>query len=280
MTQLVPSLSDKEFKGLKDLIGKEAGIQISDFKKMFLVSRLLPRLRELGLQNFKEYLRLLESTDFKKTELGHLINRITTNETRFFRENHHFEYLKREYLPSLLQVDQAPRKIYFWCAGCATGEEAYSLAMVLADFRQDHPGIQIRILATDIDSEALNKARAGLFPEKAAEHIPPALLKKYFLKGVGEWTGWIKAGSLLKGLIAFEPFNLHKPGGFSEGPFEGIFCRNVLIYFQPVSQEKILEVFFQRLTPSGLLFLGHSEQLLDKRAIFRPLGNTIYQKIG
>lgn len=280
MTHLVPSLSDKEFKGLKDLIGREAGIQISDFKKMFLVSRLLPRLRELGLQNFKEYLRLLENSDFKKAELGHLINRITTNETRFFRENHHFEYLRREYFPSLVRVDQVPRRIFFWCAGCATGEEAYSLAMVLADFRQDHPGLQIRILATDIDSEALNKARAGLFPEKAAEHIPTPLLKKYFLKGVGEWTGWIKAGSLLKGLIAFEPFNLHKPGSFSEGPFEGIFCRNVLIYFQPVSREKILEVFFQRLTPSGLLFLGHSEHLLDKRAIFRPLGNTIYQKLG
>ncbi|MFH0786314.1 MAG: CheR family methyltransferase [Pseudomonadota bacterium] len=280
MTQLVPSLSDKEFKGLKDLIGKEAGIQISDFKKMFLVSRLLPRLRELGLQNFKEYLRLLESTDFEKAEIGNLINRITTNETRFFRETHHFEYLRREYLPSLVRVDQIPRKFFFWCAGCATGEEAYSLAMILADFRQDHPGIQIRILATDIDSEALNKARAGLFPEKTAEHIPTPLLKKYFLKGVGEWTGWIKAGSLLKGLIAFEHLNLHKPGGFSEGPFEGIFCRNVLIYFLPVSREKILEVFFRRLTSSGLLFLGHSEQLLDKRAIFRPLGNTIYQKIG
>lgn len=280
MTPLALSLSDNEFKDLKNLIGKEAGIQISDFKKMFLVSRLLPRLRELGLRNFKEYLRMLEGPDFKNAEIGNLINRITTNETRFFREKHHFEYLSRDYLPSLVRGEQIPRTIYFWCAGCATGEEAYSLAMVLSDFKQDHPWIQPRILATDIDSEALSKAQAGLFPEKAAEHIPPLLLKKYFLKGVQEWTGWIKARSFLKGLITFERFNLHKPGSFSVGPFNGIFCRNVLIYFLPVSREKILEVFFQRLTPTGLLFLGHSEHLLDQGSAFRPLGNTIYQKIG
>ena len=280
MGDLVESLSDNEFKELKGLIRKEAGIQISDFKKFFLIARLSPRLKELGFPGFKEYLRLLQNPESKKSEIGHLINRITTNETRFFRENHHFEYLSRTYLPSLVRADQTPKKICFWSAGCATGEEAYSLAMVLSDFKKDHPWIQPRILATDIDSEALNKARAGLFPEKAAEHIPPPFLKKYFLKGVKERTGWIKARSLLKGLITFEHFNLHKSGDFSWGPFDGIFCRNVLIYFSPDSRKNILQVFYQSLIPAGFLFLGHSEHLFDKEEGFKSLERTIYQKIG
>lgn len=280
MTPPIPSLSDNEFKELKNLIGKEAGLQISDFKKIFLVSRLSPRLKELGLPGFKEYLRLLQSPDPQKTEIGHLINRITTNETVFFRENHHFEYLSGTYLPSLVQTDQVPKKIFFWSAGCATGEEAYSLAMVLADFRNNHSWILPRILATDIDSEALAKARAGLFPQKAAEHIPPHFLKGFFLKGVKEWTGWIKARSSLRELITFERFNLHNPERLPGGPFDGIFCRNVLIYFFPASREKILELFHQSLMPDGLLFLGHSEHLFNQETAFRPLGKTVYQKIN
>lgn len=280
MADLAEPLSDNEFKELKNLIRKEAGIQISDFKKVFLVARLSPRLKELGLHRVKEYLRLLQGPESKKKEIGHLINRITTNETMFFRENHHFEYLNRTYLPSLVRADQTPKKILFWSAGCATGEEAYSLAMVLSDFGKNHPWIQPRILATDIDSEALTKARAGLFPEKSAEPIPPPFLKKYFLKGVKEWTGWIKARSLLKGLITFEYFNLHKPADLSWGPFNGIFCRNVLIYFFPDSRKKILEVFYRSLVPSGLLFLGHSEHLFDQEGSFKSLGGTIYQKVG
>ena len=152
--------------------------------------------------------------------------------------------------------------------------------MILSEFKKKYPWIQPRILATDIDSRALDKAQAGLFPEKAATFIPPPLLKKYFLKGIKEWDGWIKARSLIKDLITFEYFNLHKPNDLSWGPFDGIFCRNVLIYFLPRSQEKILEFFFQKTIPTGLLFLGHSELLFDKEEMFRTLEKTIYQKIG
>jgi chemotaxis protein methyltransferase CheR len=274
------SLNDNEFNTLKNLIGKEVGLQISEFKKIFLMARLSPRLKELGLHSFKQYLRLLQGPDPDKIEIGHLINRITTNETLFFRENHHFEYLSGTYLPSLIQNDQVPRKCFFWSAGCATGEEAYSLAMVLSEFKKNHPWILPRILATDIDSEALGKARAGLFSQKAVGHIPPGFLKEYFLKGVKERTGWIKARSSLKGLIAFEPFNLHKPEPLLRGPFDGIFCRNVLIYFLPASRERILKIFHQSLMPGGLLFLGHSEHLFDQEDHFKPLGHTIYQKIN
>jgi chemotaxis protein methyltransferase CheR len=273
-------LTDSDFSVLRKLIAEEAGIQLSDFKKIFLVSRLSPRIKELGLPSFKEYLRLLHNPDSQNREIGHLINQITTNETRFFRENHHFDFLTENYLPSLVRDENTPRQISFWCAGCATGEEAYSLAMILSDFKKKYPWIQPRILATDIDSKALDKAQAGLFPEKAAGYIPPPFLKKYFLKGVKERSGWIKPRSLLKEMITFEYFNLHKPGNPSWGPFDGIFCRNVLIYFLPQSQENIQEVFYQSLIPAGLLFLGHSELLFEKDDIFRSLGGTIYQKIG
>ena len=271
---------ESDFQALRKVIASEAGIQLSDFKKVFLVSRLSPRLKELGLSSFKEYIRLLQNPDSKNGEIGHLINQITTNETRFFRETHHFEYLTETYLPSLVRKDNTPRRVSFWSAGCATGEEAYSLAMILSEFKKKYPWIQPRILATDIDSRALDKAQAGLFPEKAATFIPPPLLKKYFLKGIKEWDGWIKARSLIKDLITFEYFNLHKPKDLSWGPFDGIFCRNVLIYFLPRSQEKILEFFFQKIIPTGLLFLGHSELLFDKEEMFRTLEKTIYQKIG
>jgi len=281
MNPIAPlELHDSDFLAFQRLIAGEAGIQVSDFKKVFLVSRLSPRLKKLGLRSFKEYLRLLQHPDSQKEELGLLINQITTNETRFFRENHHFEYLTETFLPSVIREDKTPRRISFWSAGCATGEEAYSLAMILYDFKRKYPWIQPRILATDIDSGVLNKAQAGLFPDKSTTHIPPPLLKKYFLKGVKEWNGWIKARSLIKEMITFEYFNLHKPGKLSLGPFDGIFCRNVLIYFLPASQERVQEVFYQNLIPNGLLFLGHSELLFGKEGSFRSLGKTIYQKIG
>lgn len=272
-------LSQKEFDELKDLIGKEVGIQISDFKKIFLISRLSPRLNELGLRTFRDYLELFQNPDFKKEELGKLINRVTTNETRFFRENQHFEYLRQVYLPSLVSENHVPKKISFWSAGCATGEEAYSLAMVLVDFCKDYPGLRPQVTATDIDSEALSKAQSGLFTENSAQNIPPPFLKKFFLKGVKEWTGFIKARPVLKETVFFEHFNLHKPGTISGKFFDGIFCRNVLIYFLPRTRERVLEMFHQWLNPAGLLFLGHSEQLFDQGDFFKPLGNTIYQKV-
>jgi chemotaxis protein methyltransferase CheR len=271
-------LNDSDFSALRKLIAEEAGIQLSEFKKVFLMSRLSPRIKNLGLSNVRSYLKLLDNPESQKEEIGHLINQITTNETRFFRENHHFTFLTEDYLPALIGEDTSPRKLSFWCAGCATGEEAYSLAMVLSEFRKRHPWVQPSILATDIDSIALDKARAGLFPERATRDIPAVFLKKYFLKGVRERSGWIKTRSRLKELITFEYFNLHKPKIFSWGPFDGIFCRNVLIYFLPQAQEKVQEVFYQNLLPTGLLFLGHSEVIFEKDHIFKSLGKTIYQK--
>ncbi|MFA4915877.1 MAG: CheR family methyltransferase [Syntrophales bacterium] len=275
-----PLLSDQEFEDLKEVIVRTAGLKISDFKRSLLISRLSPRIKELGLTGFTEYLNLLKSPAHKKVEVGKLINRITTKETRFFRENHHFEFLEKTYLPLIVRSNPSLKKLSFWSAGSATGEEAYSLAMVLSEFRKDHPWIQVRIMATDIDSESLEKAITGLFPESAAIHIPPALLKKYFLKGVKEQNGWIKARSSLRELITFKYYNLHKPGSLSWGPFDGIFCRNVLIYFLPDTREAILKVFYQNLVSQGFLILGHSEHIFDKEDLFRPLGNTIYQKIS
>ncbi|MEW6184309.1 MAG: protein-glutamate O-methyltransferase [Thermodesulfobacteriota bacterium] len=271
-------LQDDDFLSLRDVIAQEAGIRLTDFKRVFLQSRLTPRLRELGINNFKDYIHLLKPPAAQKEEIGLLINQITTNETRFFRENHHFEYLKETYLPPRLPETGGAPSFRFWSAGCATGEEAYSLAMTLSEIQSHTPGMAWHILATDIDSQALNKAQAGLFPEKCASHIPPIFLKKFFLKGVDERSGWIKVRSSIRERITFEYFNLHKPKDLPWGPFDGIFCRNVLIYFLPQSLERILAFFHRHLKPGGVLFLGHSEILFGQEDFFKGLGRTIYVK--
>ncbi len=269
-------LDQADFSLLRDLIAREAGIRLSDFKKAFLISRLSPRLQELGLVRFQDYLPRLHHPTQGKEEIGVLINRITTNETRFFREGHHFEYLRHSYLPSL-PLDNGPPVLSFWSAGCATGEEAYSLAMTLDDYPFP-PGSKWRILATDIDSQALGQAQVGLFPAARARQIPPRLLKRYCLKGVGKQSSWIKIRPTLRRRVFFQYFNLHQPGFLPFSPFDGIFCRNVLIYFFPEAREKVIDLFHRFLKSGGLLFLGHSEILFGREDQFQALGQTIYQK--
>ncbi len=273
------TISHKAFKILQELISREAGIKLSDFKKVFLVSRLTPRLKALGCTNFNEYLEVLTDPATHGREVGQLINRITTNETRFFREKHHFEFLTRSYLPTWTESGSFIRKLSLWSAGCATGEEAYSLAMTLSDFARNRPSLWFNIWATDIDQEALHKARKGVYPAKTAQSIPTDFLKSFFLKGIQEQAGLIKIRPSLQKQIAFESFNLHRPAAVRRGPFEIIFCRNVLIYFQPLVREKVAHFFYQNLRPSGLLFLGHSENLLELKELFKPLGKTVYQRI-
>jgi len=273
------TISPKAFRILQELIAREAGIKLSDFKKVFLVSRLTPRLKALGCANFNEYLEVLADPATHGCELGLLINRITTNETRFFREKHHFDFLVRNYLPTWTESGSFIRKLSLWSAGCATGEEAYSLAMTQSDFAKNHPSLWYHIWATDIDQEALHQARQGVYPAITAQSIPAHFLKTYFLKGVQEQTGLIKVRPSLQKPIAFESFNLHRPAAVRRGPFEIIFCRNVLIYFQPLVREKVLHFFYQNLRPSGLLFLGHSENLWEMKELFKPLGKTVYQRI-
>jgi chemotaxis protein methyltransferase CheR len=273
------TISQKAFKTIQELISHEAGIKLSDFKKAFLISRLTPRLKALGCAGFHDYLEILTNPAAQAHELGQLINRITTNETRFFREKHHFDFLVRSYLPARFESGSSPRKFSIWSAGCATGEEAYSLAMVLADLARDRPFFSYSIWATDIDQEALGRARQGIFPDRAARSIPDPFLKNYCLKGAGERAGLIKIRPSLRKAVAFDYFNLNRPTSVPRGPFEAIFCRNVLIYFQPPVRDKVVRFFHRHLRPAGLLFLGHSENLWDMKDAFKPLGKTMYQRI-
>jgi chemotaxis protein methyltransferase CheR len=269
------SISEEEFQALRQLIYRLVGIQFNDQKKMLVISRLSKRLRELRFQSFSEYLHHVHNSPEREQELVNLINQITTNKTDYFREKHHFEYLQSVYLPSFTQA--AAKNIRIWSAGCSSGEEPYTIAMVVAErmhessaFRQ---GLDIKILATDVDTNVLAKAQVGRYPAEALNPVPAGLRARYF-----QQTGFeYQAKPELQSLITFKRFNLMHEFPFHYG-FNVIFCRNVLIYFSQEDRMQIIRKFSSCLRPDGLLILGHSESLLAENCGFRSLGNTIYQK--
>jgi chemotaxis protein methyltransferase CheR len=269
------SINEEEFQALRQLIYRLVGIQLNDQKKMLVISRLSKRLRELRYQSFSEYLHYVHNSPQREQELVTLINQITTNKTDFFREKHHFDYLSSVFLPSFTQA--AAKNIRIWSAGCSSGEEPYTIAMVVAEqmhqsaaFRQ---GLDIKILATDVDTSVLAKARAGLYPADSLAPVPSPLRSSYFHQTGSEY----QAKPELQALVTFKRFNLMHEFPFHYG-FNLIFCRNVLIYFSQEDRMQIIRKFSSCLRPDGLLILGHSESLLAENCGFRSLGNTIYQK--
>ena len=256
------ALTDREFEAFQRFIHREAGIWLTPAKKALLSGRLGARLRELGLESFGSYFRHLTEVD--TDEQVRLLDSISTNETRFFREPRQFDFLEREVLPAwsaLAVAGQRPRRIRVWSAGCSTGEEPYSLAMSLLAHCPPSLGFEIEIVATDLSTRVLDRARAAVWPVQAAREIPSAYLKRFMLRGVRAQEGSMKAGPEIRGVVRFQQLNLHHDHYPLSGPFDLVFCRNVLIYFEPVGKEKILDRLRERLAPEGYLFLGHSESL-------------------
>ncbi|MEW5816299.1 MAG: protein-glutamate O-methyltransferase CheR [Spirochaetota bacterium] len=267
------TISDREFKLFQELIYRETGIFLPAEKKLLLVSRLSKRLRALGLSNFSRYYDYLHASPDTAQELIMMINRITTNKTDFFREPHHFEYLKNELFPQFKRDNQ--KNIRIWSAGCSTGEEAYSLALTVAEIFGEKPVEDIKILATDLDTSVLEWAEKGIFTPERVTPIPKLLLAKYMSKlNDGSWE--IK--TTIKRMIYFRRLNLITPKfPFTHG-FDIIFCRNVLIYFKKEDRFALIEKLHSVLRENGCLFLGHSESLLNNNLGFQLLRNTIYRK--
>lgn len=273
-------INDTEFELLRKLIKELTGINLSDQKKMLVVSRLSKRLRELNLSSFTSYYNYVTKHKDGRQELNHLINRITTNKTDFYRERHHFEFLKDVLLPRLYEEGRKSGrlKLRIWSAGCSSGEEPYTIAITLKEFFKHKPGWDIKILATDLDTEMLDKAVKGVYSEHVVAPIPPEYLCTYFKKGIGANKGLFLIKESLKEIITYRKHNLVTEELSARNPFDIIFCRNVIIYFDEATKLKIIDSFYENLKSGGYLFLGHSESLLGCEDRFKLIGNSICRR--
>lgn len=264
--------TDADFRRLKRMIFDFAGISLNDNKKPMAYSRLTKRLRQFGMSSFREYLDFVESSGGE--EYVRFINALTTNLTYFFREAHHFTILT-EHLLKLYENEP----LTIWSAACSTGEEPYSIAMAaIESFGSDAP--PIRIIASDLDTDALATAKRGVYPTEKVASLTPQRLKRFFLKGAGEQAGFARIRPQLQRMVEFRQINLHEGNWEMEpaGPLAAIFCRNVMIYFNKETQTKILDRFAPLLRRDGLLFAGHSENFFyNGRETFRIRGKTVYE---
>ncbi len=269
--------ADQDFQRIRRIINEIAGISLAEGKRELVYSRLSRRLRQLGLRRFDEYCRLLETGGEDNPELGEFVNALTTNLTSFFRESHHFGFLGKELLPALIRERSlSNRRIRIWSAGCSTGEEPYSIAMVV---RETLPAVgwDVKILATDLDSNVLATADRGVYDANRVKDLSEVRLRRWFQRGRDAQSGQVRVAPELRDLIVFRRLNLMLDWPMS-GPFDVVFCRNVVIYFDKPTQRVLFERFADLLAERGHLFVGHSESLFKVTDRFVPLGKTIYRR--
>jgi len=269
------SVSSKDFLLFQAMIYRDSGIWLSEAKAALLTGRLSKYLRALGLRNFAEY---YQRVDTDEEERQTMLDAITTNETHFFREPQHFDLLSQYVFPRWHQeaaTGQRPARLRVWSAGCSSGEEPYSLAMLMLK----HFPVEkwdLEVLATDISTRVLEKAREAIYPIERMKDIPQEHLRAYMLKGRGDDRGFMKASPELHRVVKFARVNLHADSYPLQGFFDLIFCRNVLIYFDQKSKEKVISGIVRHLSPSGLLFVGHSENLGGISPNLRTVAPTVY----
>ncbi len=264
-------MTEANFKAIQGIAYKVTGINLSAHKENMIYGRLARRLRALNLNNFDQYVELLKIDD--GPEQHDFVNAITTNLTSFFREGHHFDYIKDTLIPHLLKKNAKTRRIRIWSAGCSTGEEPYSIAMVF----KSNPHLRdwdVKILASDLDSNVVNTCKQGVYNVDKADSIP-SLYRRYIERSNGDEQVRIKDN--IRDLIQFKQLNLLHAWPMS-GPFDLIFCRNVVIYFDAETQTKLFDRYAGMLQPDGHLFIGHSENLHKVCDRFKGLGRTIYQR--
>jgi chemotaxis protein methyltransferase CheR len=272
------TLAPGVFSKFQQLIYREAGIWLAIHKHALLTGRLARRLRLLGLKNMQEYYQLVTQPD-QQHERAVMIDCITTNETHFFREPRHFDYLERQVFPRWQQEAAAGDRVMrlrVWSAGCSSGEEPYSLAMLLLKNFPESKGWDIEVLGTDISTRVLEKARVATYPIEKSKDIPAEYLRAYMLKGRGDHKGEMKISPELHRVVRFARVNLHADSYPILGSFDLIFCRNVLIYFDQESKIKVIGGILRHLSPSGLLFVGHSEHLGAMAPSLRTVAPTIH----
>jgi chemotaxis protein methyltransferase CheR len=271
-------LSEREFRLFQELIYREAGIHLADVKMALVSGRLTRRLRALGLTDFTSYYERVSANP--DGERVFMFDAISTNETRFFREPKQFEHLQEHVLPKWRALGDSgaiPKRIRAWSAACSTGEEPYTLAMVLASHFPRESGWSVEILASDLSTRVLDIARQGVWPIERGDDISIEWKRAFMLRGTGAEEGKMRAHPALSEMIRFRRINLNDREYAVQGPFDLIFCRNVLIYFDRESKNNVIRRLVQQLSPGGLLFLGHSESLDSTAHGLLHAGPTIYQ---
>lgn len=271
-------LSDRSFTKLSEYIYSNYGIKMPESKRNMLQARLQKRLRANDLDSFEEYCELLFSAEHGRQELIHMIDVVSTNKTDFFREPNHFEFLKSVALGDLTRQPRGPIKI--WSAGCSSGEEPYTIAMVVNEFLGSGSRHDFSILGTDISTSILRKAVNAIYTEERVSGIPLELKKSYFLRSKDSGRQLVRVVPKMRDKVRFQRLNFMDPD-YPSVPmdFDVVFCRNVLIYFDKQTQEKVINRLCKHLKPGGYFFLGHSESIMDMKVPLKQIKPTIYQKL-
>ncbi|MGA9979669.1 MAG: CheR family methyltransferase [Candidatus Sulfotelmatobacter sp.] len=272
------SVSPAVFQKFQKLIYSETGIWLGSSKTALLCGRLFRRLRELGITSLENYYERVAPPE-QHEERARMIDAITTNETRFFREPRQFEFLVQRVFPRWrANAEQGSRskRVRIWSAGCSSGEEPYTLAMLLERHLPSAEGWDVRLLATDISNRVLEKARKGIYPLAKSAELPADLLHDFMLRGMAERQGEMKVKIELQRMVDFRRLNLDQVSDLSEGPFDAVFCRNVLIYFDVASKRRVVGSLVRHLIANGFLFVGHAENLNSVSSQLRSLEPSIY----
>ncbi len=280
-----PAMSDREFKRFSEFIYALCGIKLPPAKKTMLTARLLKRLRDLGLTSYKEYYEYINSPEGRSKELARMIDVVTTNKTEFFREAEHFDFLAKSALPALAGSRQTRirRKLNIWSAGCSSGEESYTLAMVLTEFfsrmqNAIRPFDKFSILATDISTQILAKAKKAIYRKEIVEPVPSMWQQKYLMRGKNSQKELCRVVPELRHCVTFRHLNFMDKDFGIKVQMDIIFCRNVVIYFDRQTQIKLFEKFYDQLIQGGYLFIGHSESLHGINERFMNVATTVYRK--
>lgn len=280
MPQSPAAMKNKEFERFSAFIYDKVGIKLPPVKKTMLEARLQKRLKTLAMDSFEAYSNFVFSAEGQRTELVHMIDVVTTNKTDFFREPSHFDYLTKTALPAIMNShgDCLRHPVRIWSAGCSSGEEPYTLAMVLAEFTEEHQDFRFAILASDISTRILDTAKTAVYPEDRVDCVAPIFKKKYLLRSKDRSRSVVRICSQLRSLITFRRINFMDEDLGVADKMDVIFCRNVVIYFDKETQQKLMQKFYEQLRPGGYLFLGHSETLNGLDVDFKAVASTVYRK--
>ena len=267
------AISKQEYEKIRTLLYDESGISLGDSKQSLVVSRLTKRLRHLQLDGFASYYDYVTQDDSGE-EFTRMLDLLSTNKTDFFREPKHFDFLRERILPSL----EKDKQIRIWSSACSTGEEPYTIAMTLYESVRAPEQWNFQVLASDISTRVLAHAAKGLYAEERVREVPPEIIKRHFLHGRGDSAGLVKVKPHLSSIITFRRLNLMDDRFPIKAPLDLIFCRNVMIYFDRPTKERLVNKFYQHLKPGGYLFIGHSESLQWVTHPFKAIAPTIYWK--
>lgn len=272
------AFTTQDFKRIAALLYDLAGISLPDSKATLVYSRLAKRLRNLGMRSFTEYCAFVAS-DAGHAESQEMLRALTTNVTRFFREPHHFDDLRANVLEPIADQVRAGRRLRLWSAASSSGQEPYSMAFTVLSVWPNAADLDIRILGTDIDTNVLATGREASYDESLLEGIPANLRGQYFERDAADRRNW-RVCEAARSLVAFRELNLNGPSWPMKGPFDAIFCRNVVIYFDEPTQERVWSRFAPLLAPGGRLYVGHSERVGASVTAFESCGLTAYRKVG